>query len=372
MQFKDVVGQGELKSHLIKEVLSEKVSHAQLFLGKPGFGSLPMALAFVQYLFCENKQETDSCGVCPSCRKTQELQHPDLHFSFPVVQAINKKSDAFLSDWREQVKENPYFNLNDWLKRIDDKGRKPIIGTEESQEIIKKLNLKSYEGGYKVMIIWMAEDMNATCSNKLLKILEEPPAKTLFILVCESQEYILQTIISRTQLLKIPRINIDDLSNYLKNEHSMSLEGADSMAARVDGDLNEALEMLGDSTEQSENRELFIQLMRVCYKKDVVPMMDWAEEMAILTKEKQKIFIRYALHMFRQSMLRNYTDDQLTRVSDEEDNFLKNFAKFITGNNVFDFMETFNDAHYHIERNAHAKILFTNICFKVMRYIHIA
>lgn len=372
MQFKDIVGQRELKAHFIQEVLSDKVSHAQLFLGKSGFGSLPMALAFVQFLFCENKQEKDSCGVCPSCRKTHDLQHPDLHFSFPIVQAINKKSDAFLPEWRNQVKEKPYFNLNDWLKTIDEKGRKPIIGTEESQEIIKKLNLKSYEGGYKVMIIWMAEEMNANCSNKLLKILEEPPAKTLFILVCESHDSLLQTIISRTQLVKIPRTSLDDLSRYLKENYPLSKDEAESLAARVDGDLGEALEMLGDSHEQDENRELFIQLMRVCYKKDVIPMMDWAEEISILTKEKQKIFIRYALHMFRQSMLRNYTDDQLTRVSDEENQFLKNFAKFITGNNVFDFMETFNDAHYHIERNAHAKILFTNICFKVMRYIHVA
>lgn len=372
MQFKDIAGQRELKSHLIQEVLAEKVSHAQLFLGHSGFGGLPIALAFVQFLFCENKQEADSCGVCPSCRKTMELQHPDLHFSFPVVQAINKKSDAFLSDWRDQIKENPYFNLNNWLKRIDDKGRKPIIGTEESQEIIKKLSLKSYEGGFKVMIIWMAEEMNTQCSNKLLKILEEPPAKTLFILVCESQEYILQTIISRTQIVKIPRISVDELSQHIRTKYNMSTSSADSLAARVDGDLIECLEMLGDNQDQDENRELFIQLMRVCYKKDVVPMMDWAESISGLTKEKQKIFIRYALHMFRQSMLHNYTENQLTRVSEEENQFLKKFSKFITGNNVFDFMTTFDDAHYHIERNAHARILFTNICFKVMRYIHVA
>ena len=372
MQFKDVVGQQELKAHLIQEILADKVSHAQLFLGKPGYGALPMALAFVQYLFCENKQQKDSCGVCPSCRKTQELQHPDLHFSFPVVQAINKKSDAFLPDWRKQIKENPYFNLNLWLKRTDEKGRKPIIGTEESQEIIKKLSLKSYEGGYKVMIIWMAEEMNPQCSNKLLKILEEPPAKTLFILVCENQEYILQTILSRTQLVKIPRLHIDDLANHLQDNYKLSKDSSESLAARVDGDFLEALEMLGDSFEQDENRELFIQLMRVCYKKDVLPMMDWAENVAAITKEKQKIFLRYCLHMFRQSMLKNYTQDQLTRVSEEENAFLKNFAKFITGNNILEFMKTFNDAHYHVERNANPKILFTNICFQVMRYIHVA
>ena len=172
MQFKDVIGQEELKKHLIQEVKNDKISHAQLFLGKPGFGSLPLALSFVQYIFCEQKTESDSCGICPSCKKVQDLQHPDLHFSFPAVQAIGKKSDVFLADWREQIKSEPYFNLNNWIDRIDVKGRAPIIGTDESQEIIKKISLKSYEGGYKVMMIWMSETMNATCSNKLLKIIE--------------------------------------------------------------------------------------------------------------------------------------------------------------------------------------------------------
>ncbi len=372
MQFKDIVGQSELKSHLIQEVLAEKVSHAQLFLGHSGFGGLPLALAFVQFLFCENKQESDSCGQCSSCLKIKELQHPDLHFSFPVVQAIHKQSDAFLKDWREQIKESPYFNLNNWLERIDDKGRKPIIGTEESQEIIKKLSLKSYEGGYKVMIIWMAEEMNPQCSNKLLKIIEEPPAHTLFILICNTQEFLLPTILSRTQIVKIPRINVGELSQYIQGKYTTAPSLADSIAARVDGDFIECLEMLVDAQEQDENRELFIQLMRVCYKKDVIPMMDWAELISGLTREKQKIFIKYSLHMFRQSMLHNYTENQLTKVSEEENQFLKKFSKFISGNNVFDFMKTFDDAHYHIERNANSKILFTNICFKVMRYIHVA
>jgi DNA polymerase-3 subunit delta' len=222
------------------------------------------------------------------------------------------------------------------------------------------------------MIIWMAEEMNATCANKLLKILEEPPKNTLFILLCESQEKMLQTIISRTQILKIPRISSQDLTNYLKQSANVSGSAIESIVGRVEGDVIAANELLSSSTEQDENRELFIQLMRVCYKKDVIPMLDWAEEIASTSKERQKIFVNYALHMFRQSMLRNYTDHQLTKVSTEEDQFLKNFARFITGKNVFDFMETFNDAHYHIERNANTKILFTNLCFKVMRYIHFA
>jgi DNA polymerase-3 subunit delta' len=178
MQFSEVIGHNSLKSHLVDEVKNEKISHAQLFLGKPGYGVLPMALAFVQFLFCENKQESESCGACPACKKVSLLQHPDLHFSFPTIQAISKTSNGNLKEWREQIKEQPYFDLNGWIRKTDVRERKPIIGVQESEEVIKKLSLRSYEGGYKVMIIWMADQMNTATANKLLKIIEEPPKKT--------------------------------------------------------------------------------------------------------------------------------------------------------------------------------------------------
>jgi DNA polymerase-3 subunit delta' len=370
MQFKDVIGQKQLKKHLIQEVNSGKISHAQLFLGKPGYGGLPLALAFVQYLFCDNKGEEDSCGVCPSCRKTEGLQHPDLHFSFPIVLALSKTTNPVMPLWRSQIEEQVYFDINDWISHIDPKERQATIGTDESQEIIRKLSLKSYEGGYKVMMIWMAEEMNLTCSNKLLKILEEPPANTLFILVCASQDTLLPTILSRTQLLKIPRVAFEDVDAYLRKDLGINNTTASSINARCDGDLIEARRIAESHEDQDNNRELFIQLMRVCYKKDVIPMMDWAEKMGQVNRERQKIFIEYALHMFRQSMLRNYTQDQLTRVSEEEDEFLNKFARFITGKNIMDFMQSFDDAYYHLERNANPRILFTHLCFNVMRYIH--
>lgn len=372
MRFADVVGHKELKEHLFNEVNNDKVSHAQLFLGRSGYGTLPLALAFTQYVFCEQRSDNDSCGVCDSCRKVSGLQHPDVHFAFPVVQSISKTSDPLFGDWREQILEQPYFNLSDWTKRIDSRERKPIISTHESEEIIKKLSLRSYEGGYKVMIIWMAEEMNLACANKLLKIIEEPPSRTLFLLIAESQDKMLQTILSRTQIVKVPRIAIDDLAQYLIEKQNATKESADSVASRSDGDLLEALEAIGDHVEQDMHREQFIKLMRVCYTKKVLDMMAWSEELSAESKGQQQAFLKYALHMFRQSMLRNYTEDHLTRVSSEEDAFLEKFARFITGNNVFDFMKTFNDAHYHIERNANPKILFMNLCFQVMRYIHAA
>jgi DNA polymerase-3 subunit delta' len=372
MQFKDIIGQRALKQQFIHEINHEKVSHAQLFLGKNGYGSLALALGFCQYLFCENKQVDDSCGVCPGCIKVSDLQHPDLHFTFPVILADHKTSNGAMDLWREQVKNAPYFGLSHWGSFIDTKGRKPLIGSDESQEIIKKLALKSYEGGYKIMIVWMADEMNPTCSNKLLKILEEPPSKTLFLLVAENQEKLLPTILSRTQLVKIPRIYSDELSLFLRNKGVYPSESIDSVVGRVEGDYLEAIELLTVSEAHDKNREMFILLMRVCYKKDVISMLDWAEKIAIFTRDQQKIFLNYSLHMFRQSLLRNYTENQLTKISEEEDAFLKNFAKFITGNNIHDFMKTFNDANYHIDRNAYSKLLFTNLCFNVMRYIHFA
>lgn len=372
MQFRDVVGHEELKRQLINEVNKDKISHAQLFLGKPGFGGLPLALAFVQYLYCEDKKETDSCGECASCKKVQGLIHPDLHFSFPIVLAVDKSklSDTFIQPWREQIMENPYFDLNDWVKKIDSKERKPVIGTEQSQEIIRKLTLKSYEGGYKVMFIWMAEEMNPTCSNKLLKILEEPPARTLFILLTESSEQLLPTIISRTQPLRVPRVDSLDVEVFLKKKLNIGASSAESIISRAEGDLIEARRIAEAHADQDANRESFVQLMRVCFKRDVIAMMDWAEDLSSMNKERQKLFLVYALHMFRQSLLKNYTDDQLTRVSNEENEFLDNFSRFVTGNNIFDFSKSFNNAHYYLERNANPKILFTDLCFNVMRFIH--
>ncbi len=371
MFFKDVVGQEKLKAHLVREINANKVSHAQLFIGKPGYGSLPLALAFIQYLFCENKQEKDSCGECESCLQTQKLEHPDLHFSFPTVLAESKTSSPLIEEWRKQINESPYFSLNSWIKRIDPKKeRKPVIGTDESLEIVKKLSLKSFKGGYKVMVIWMAEEMNTTCANKLLKILEEPTPNTLFILIAESDEKMLQTILSRSQTILVPRINWNDLSIHLKENLKVNPALIESIAGRADGDLIEALQLTTSGNEENEYYEEFIQLMRVCYKKSVLEMITWAEDMASNKTAHQKEFLKYSLYMFRQSLLKNYSGDILTRLSKEEDSFLQKFAQFITGKNIFGFTESFSNAHYHLERNANPKILFTNLCFQVMRYIH--
>jgi len=370
MLFRNVVGQKELKADLIREINSDKISHAQLFSGKLGYGGLPLALAFAQYLFCENKGVEDSCGQCSSCLKIGDLQHPDLHFVFPVVQKINKLSDLFLESWREKINSTPYFNLFQWTQSIDPKERKPIIGIEESKEILRKLSFKAYEGGYKVMIIWLPEEMNVESANKLLKILEEPPVNTLFLLVAENPDQLLMTIRSRTQMVRIPKINLDDLAQFIGHHFKLDKIQSDSIAAFAEGDLIRALEFIETNSEKDIYRDLFIQMMRVSYKKDVIGMLNWAETIANEGKERHKLYLVYSLHMFRQSIMNNYIGEHMLRVSSEEEKFLKNFAPFISGNNIREFMETFDDAYYHIDRNANSKILFTQLCFQTMRYIH--
>lgn len=370
MLFKDVLGHKALVKSFVQEIRDDRVSHAQLFLGKPGYGTFPLALAFIQYLFCENRTELDPCGSCPSCKKVEQLQHPDVHFSFPTVQANAKTSDEQIAQWREMILENPYANLNQWIHSSDPKGRKPIISKHESEQIVKKLSLKSFEGKEKVSVIWMADEMNTVCANKLLKIIEEPPKDTVFFLIMESQENVLPTILSRTQLVKVRRLEDEELVKKLETQSGVSPDLIKSVVSRAEGDYSRAKEMLDKQGAEAINKDRFVELMRVCYKKQVLPMMSWAEEMAKLGREDQKHFLRYALYMIRQSLMKNYTEDKLLNASPEEKQFLTKFSRFITGNNILDFNKLFNDAHYNVERNAHAKMLFTTITFEVMRYIH--
>jgi DNA polymerase-3 subunit delta' len=371
MLFSQIIGQRPIRDKIIGNIDEGRISHAQLWLGNAGAGVLPLALAYVQYLFCENKQDKDSCGQCSSCQKVKKLQHPDLHFSFPLILAEGKTSDVFYANWRSIISEAPYFTVNDWVNHIDPKGRAPIIGAEESQNMIKKLTLKSFEGGYKVMIIWMAELMNEACSNKILKMLEEPPKNTLFLLLAENADMILPTILSRTQIFKIPAISHTDISAELINTKGMSLEDADLTAHLSNGSWIKAMEYTA-SSQDTEIQELFVECMRIAYKKDVIAMLAWANKMAALTKEQQKTFFVYALHIFRQSILFNYTQDKLIKVSESEKEFISRFSPFITGNNIKLFYDAFSDSHYHIQRNANQKILFTDLVFGTMKHIHVA
>jgi len=370
MQFTQVVGQSVLKEHFIKEIGNEKFAHAKLLVGTPGYGTLPLALAYVRYLLCANRSNEDSCNQCDSCKKMNILQHPDLHFSYPIVLAESKTktSKPILSAWRDKIFDDPYFDIGQWTQHIDPKGRKPVIGTDESLEIIKALSLKSYEGGYKIMLIWGVDQMNNEAANKLLKILEEPPPRTLFVLIAASQERMLPTILSRTQLVRVPRIESEDMQAYLQEKYHLPAQDAQSISAQAEGDLITA-KSLAMHTQQSNNYEWFVELMRFGFAPDVVGLITWAEKLGSQTKEQQTNFLQYALHLLRQSVLKNYASSDLLRVSVQESEFLSKFARFITGKNIMGFHTLLSQSHYYIERNGNAKLIFTNLSFKVSAHL---
>lgn len=365
MQFSEIIGQQDIKQRLIQSVNENRVSHAQLFLGNTGSGSLALAIAYAQYICCENKQEQDSCGTCKSCVKYQKFIHPDLHFSYPVVLSKDvRTSTDVLPAWREAVLANPYLNINDWFDFLEAENKQPVIGTEESAEILRKLTLTTYESEYKVMIIWMAEKMNAAAANKLLKILEEPPDKTLFMLVCENEDQLLRTIISRTQLVKIKKIDEQSLEQALVSKHGLSADEAKSIALMADGDYGIAQKLLSENESAEWSLTTFQNWMRACLKFDMQKINSLITEFSELGRERQKNFFAYCLHMVRECVMVNYADNSLTKVTAKEMEFLKKFAPYINADNCMQFTEELNKASMHIERNANPKILFLDMSFK--------
>ncbi|MCB9223715.1 MAG: DNA polymerase III subunit delta [Crocinitomicaceae bacterium] len=372
MLFKEVLGHKNLKEQLIAQVTSNRVSHAQLLLGPEGSGKLPLAISFAQYLLCDNPTDTDSCGECQHCTKVKSLTHPDLHFSFPVVVSKTdgvSTSDDLRSEWNQLVSQQPYFSLNSWLKYLDDMGKNPIINVEGSSHILRKLSLKSYSDKYKIMIIWMAEQMNTQAANKLLKLIEEPPEQTIFLLIADNAETILPTIISRTQIINVPGYSTDEVASFLETRYQIEAGAAQTVAGLSQGNVVDAIETVQGDSAQSIYFELFVKLMRSAYAANPNELIEVAEEISLLERESQKNFIRYGLHIFRESIIMNYLKDKTLSLRDEELNFLNKFARFINNQNITEISEEFNLAYYHIERNANPKILFTDLVIKLTKLI---
>jgi DNA polymerase-3 subunit delta' len=370
MQFSKVIGHEKTKTLLANEAKHNRISHAQLFLGPEGSGKLPLAIAFSQFLLCDNPSKKDACGKCPSCSKVESNVHPDLHFVFPVVSSKGvKSSDDVRKEWNSFLEKSTYFNLNNWQDFTDEMGKNAQIGVEESRHILKKLSLKSYSGKYKIMIIWLPEKMNGAAANKLLKILEEPPEKTLFFLICDSIEYILPTIISRTQIIKIPALQNEDIVPHLKKTYGITEDNAKSISNLVDGNIVEAINMVQGDEAHNIYFDLFVKLMRAAYMIDALKLMDVAEELAALGRENQKNFLKYGLHIFRESLMSNYAGSELTNLREEEQKFLQKFARFINNQNISELTNEFNDSYYHIERNANPKILFTDLVIRLTKMI---
>ncbi len=376
MLFNEIIGQEKVKEKLISTVKDGRISHAQIFLGNEGSGNLAIALAYAQYVSCSNRKEKDSCGQCPSCKKYQKLIHPDLHFVFPVVRNKNFKkpvSNDFLKEWREITIENPYFSAKNWHKKIDANNLKPTIYTSESNEIIKKLNLKTFEADYKVMIIWQIETMNVAGANKLLKILEEPPEKTLFLLISENSERILKTILSRTQLIKVPKIEKLDIEKKLKETFDFEKEEIDDIIHLSNGNYQKALELIENKEDNKILLDLFTNLMRFSYSKKIIEITEWVNEIAKIGREKQKQFLDYALRLIRENFILNIAKEEkkLIFLTKEEKNFSERFCTFININNVFAINKEFNLAHFHISSNANNKIVFLDLAIKLMNLLKI-
>jgi DNA polymerase-3 subunit delta' len=378
MLFSEIAGQDAIKKRLVQSVKDNRVSHAQLFLGPEGSGNLALAIGYAQYISCQNKSDEDSCGHCSSCIKYNKLAHPDLHFVFPVNSSAKVDAakdavicDSFLPFWREAIISNAYLNLNQWYEAIGIENKQGLISAKESSEIVKKLALKTYESEFKVLIIWMPEKMNVVAANKLLKILEEPPAKTLFLLVCENQEFLLSTVLSRTQLVKTGKLSDQDIIGALVKFKHVSPEAAADVAYMSDGNYNEALRILLEKENEKEYSDSFIKWMRFAYSVKVLDIIDWIDIVAAMGRERQKGFLNYCIKMFRESMMMNYADKSMVKLNGEMLEFLSKFSPFIHGANCLQLNEEFNKASMQIERNANPKILFMDLSFKLMKLLKI-
>lgn len=372
MFFKEVIGQTATKERLIQSVRGERVSHAQLFAGPEGSGKLALAIAYAQYVACTNRQATDSCGECPSCKKYRKLIHPDLHFVFPVIKTPKFKepvSDNFLEDWRLMIAQNPYFNIDQWFDRIGVENAQGLIYSHQSEEIIRKLNLKSYESEYKVMIIWLPEKMHVACANKLLKMIEEPPVKTLFILITENEEDIISTIRSRCQLITIPPIDPVSLSKAIGE--LPEAEGLDirNIVHLAKGNYSKALELLQPDEQTLFNLERFKELMRSSYGRKFTDLFKWVDQVAGIGREKQKNLLNYCLMILRENFIYNLKNKDLTFMNDQEEEFSKRFSPFINERNIIELTEVFETAYNHIGMNGNPRIIFTDVSFKITKLI---
>ncbi len=376
MKFSDILGNDTLKDKLRSTVKDGRISHAQLFSGKQGSGSLQLALAYATYIHCENRSKTDSCGTCPSCIKHAKLVHPDIHFSYPiaVVRQLKKpKCTDFIELWRTFVLEHPYRGLNDWLSLIGIENKQGNIPVEESSDIVRKLSLKSYESQFKIQLIWLPEKMAAPASNKLLKIIEEPPDNTLFLLVTENPEALLATILSRTQIVKVNNVDDNTLMHYLSELTSADLKVARRVAHLCDGDIGKALDMISYEDHGEGDQDRFINWMRLLLKPmtNYTMISSWVDEIASTGRESQKAFLKFCLETTRECLVANHGDPSLVRFDNEVVQNFDKFSRYIHAGNAPGLLAAFDRGYYAIERNANPKILFLDLSFRVSKMLQI-
>ena len=368
MQFKGIVGQQAVKQRLLNTVKENRVSHAQLFLGPEGSGSLALAVAYAQYLSCEDKQADDSCGVCSSCRKYEKYVHPDLHFSYPFF-ASDKNDTAlsFIEQWREALLAHPYLSLDTWRGYLEAENKQANINIAECHQIIKKLSLKPFESAYKILILWLPEYLDKE-GNTLLKIIEEPQPNTVFLLVAQNQDQILNTILSRTQLVKIPALTFQDVRNNLINEKGQPSQTAEEAAYLSNGNMAEALNMLQHETKSYH--EAFLDWLRKCYSNKGLEMMKFVEALAKYGREGQKNFIRYGISYIREICLILSGAESLVHLPAAEKETAKKMAGVMSLDMAEAIDEVLEKAHYAVERNANPKILFLDVSLQIIKILH--
>ncbi len=374
MQFKEIIGQETIKKQLIKTVEDNRISHAQLFIGPQGVGKLSLAIAYAQYINCQDKKEDDSCGVCNSCKKYNKLIHPDLHFVFPVKKASEAKpetSDTYLEKWRSRITENPYISPNQWYEMLELENKQGIIPTSESNNIIRKLNYKTFEADYKVMIIWLPERMHQSAANKLLKMIEEPPPFTIFLLVSENSDLILPTILSRTQNIKVPKIDDQSMFNSLSDHFGLETKKAQEIVHLANGSYLNALNYLKTSEDEQINFSRFIDLMRLCYSKKVPEILSWVDETGSIGRERQKMFLQYAARMVRENFMMHLQMEKIVYLTDEEKKFSGKFSQFINERNANRIYTEFNKAYRDIQMNAHGKTVLLDLAIKLMKLLRL-
>ncbi|MFV0366094.1 MAG: ATP-binding protein [Mangrovibacterium sp.] len=373
MLFKDIIGHDSIKHQLIENIKSQRVSHAQLFLGSEGSGALPMAIAYAQYVLCTNKQDNDSCGNCPSCKKLRTFTHPDVQFTAPAVN-ISKNSergttlDDYMETWLKYVPQHSYLNLNNWLKYTNQNSKNAIISRAAGKRININLGKKPFESEYKVCIIWLPEKMNAECANSLLKNIEEPAPNTLIIMASEHEEQIISTIRSRCQKIKLPPISEKDMLAQLQQMPEASERDLANLAHVSKGNYNYVLQLL-ENDGNNEMLELFKELMRSTYALKYADVFHWSEKMSKLGRESQKVFLSYSLSQIRENFMHNMRQPELSFLNDEELQFSSRFAPFINERNIIPLSSEFERALHDIGRNANAYIVFIDLALKIVKLL---
>ena len=377
MKFSDVIGQDEVKQRLRQMVAEERVPHALMFCGPQGSGKMALALAFASYLLCGNRADGNSCGGCQQCLMAERLSHPDLHFSYPVIRPSGTgsehkmSSEDFAAEWREMLLQGPYFTMDKWLAAMGAANQQALMGVGESDLLLKRLSLKSSQGGYKVVVMWLPERMNGECANKILKLLEEPPQQTVFVMVCEEPGRLLDTIRSRAQRIDIRRIDDGAIERALVERRGIDAEEARRLARAAGGSWLAALDELDADSEKRQFLDMFISLMRLAYMRKIKDLRKWSDTAAALGREKQRRMLAYFLRLVRENFMYNFHNPQLCYMTRDEENFARNFAPYINEANVLEMSALMNTAMRDIGQNANAKIVFfdmaTNIIVSLIR-----